>query len=102
MPAPLFLGLDLGTTNAKAAIYDGRGQLIGAQTVAYSTAYSEPGGAEQRLADWTAALTQACRQLMSAIGDRAHDLVTIGLSAHGPGVVLLDERGQPLLPTSPI
>ena len=102
MPAPLFLGLDLGTTNAKAAIYDGRGQLIGAQTVAYSTAYSEPGGAEQRLADWTAALTQACRQLMSAIGDRAHDLVAIGLSAHGPGVVLLDERGQPLLPTSPI
>lgn len=102
MPAPLFLGLDLGTTNAKAALYDGQGKLIGAQTVAYPTAYSEPGGAEQRLADWTDALTQACRQLMSTSGDRAYNLVAIGLSAHGPGVVLLDEQGQLLLPTSPI
>ena len=102
MPAPLFLGLDLGTTNAKAAIYDGPGKLIGAQTVAYPTAYSEPGGAEQRLADWTTALTQACHQLMNTMGNRARDLVAMGLSAHGPGVVLLDERGQPLLPTSPI
>lgn len=102
MPVPLFLGLDLGTTNAKAAIYDGRGKLIGAQTVAYLTAYSEPGGAEQRLADWTTALTQACHQLMNTMGNRARDLVAMGLSAHGPGVVLLDERGQPLLPTSPI
>ena len=102
MPVALFLGLDLGTTNAKAALYDGQGKLIGAQTVAYSTAYSEPGGAEQRLVDWTDALTQACHQLMSIIGDQARDLVAIGLSAHGPGVVLLDERGQPLLPTSPI
>lgn len=102
MPSPLFLGLDLGTTNAKAALYDGQGKLLGAQTVAYPTIYSEPGGAEQHLVDWTDALTQACRQLMNTSGDQARDLVAIGLSAHGPGVVLLDERGEPLLPTSPI
>ncbi len=102
MPVPLFLGLDLGTTNAKAAIYDGQGKLIGTQTVAYPTVYNEPGGAEQQVADWITALTQACRQLMSNMGDRARDLAAIGLSAHGPGVVLLDEWGQPLLLTSPI
>jgi sugar (pentulose or hexulose) kinase len=101
MPLPLFLGLDLGSTNAKAALYDSQGTLVGEQAVAYPTDYSQPGGAEQRLTDWTDALTQACRGLMAKIGDRSRDLAAIGLAAHGPGVILLDGAGAPLLPTSP-
>lgn len=103
---PLFLGLDLGSTNAKAALYDEHGKLAGEQAVAYPTDFGQPGGAEQRISDWTAALTQACRQVMSAaamnkVGKPADEVVAIGLSAHGPGVVLLDGAGKPLLPTSP-
>lgn len=97
----LFLGLDLGTTNAKAAAYDLQGRLVGAGTAAYPTAYPQPGWAEQRPADWQTTLTAAIRQLMSTLGRHKNDLVAIGLSAHGPGVVLVDEQGQPLLPTSP-
>ncbi|MBX3010496.1 MAG: hypothetical protein KF832_03275 [Caldilineaceae bacterium] len=97
---PLFLGLDLGTTNAKAAAYDAAGQLVGVAIAAYPTAYPQPGWAEQRLADWLAALTSATQQLMVTLGARKAALVAIGLSAHGPGVVLLDALGQPLLDTS--
>ncbi|MCE7980748.1 MAG: hypothetical protein DYG89_06105 [Caldilinea sp. CFX5] len=99
--AALFLGLDLGTTNAKAAAYDGRGRLVGATTAAYPTAYPQPGWAEQRPTDWQKALTAAIAELMAALGSRKADLVAIGLSAHGPGVVLVDAQGQPLLETSP-
>jgi len=101
MKEALFLGLDLGTTNAKAAAYDGRGQVVGVGTAGYPTAYPQPGWAEQRPADWVTALTTATRQLMAALGSRKQDLVAIGLSAHGPGVVLVDGQGQPLLETSP-
>lgn len=97
----LFLGLDLGTTNAKAAAYDLQGRLIGVGTAAYPTAYPQPGWAEQRPADWQKALTAAIAQLMTTLGSRKDDLAAIGLSAHGPGVVLVDAQGQPLLDTSP-
>jgi xylulokinase len=99
---PLLLGLDLGTTNAKAAVYDPTGRLVAAYTVAYPTSYPQPGWAEQRPADWIAALTAACQQVMAVLGARKDALVGIGLSTHGPGVVLTSDQGQPLLPTSPI
>ena len=56
---PLFLGLDLGTTNAKAAAYDGRGAVVATGVAAYPTSYPQPGWAEQRPADWVTALTTA-------------------------------------------
>jgi len=98
---PLFLGLDLGSTNAKAALYDAQGGLVGEQAVAYPTDFSRPGGAEQRLSDWTDALTHACRQVMNQAGALADEVVAMGLSAHGPGVILLDDAGEAVLPTSP-
>lgn len=99
--SPLLLGLDLGTTNAKAAAYDLQGTLVGMGTAGYPTAYPQPGWAEQRPADWVGALGEAIQELMARLGARKADLVAIGLSAHGPGVVLVDSNGQPLLETSP-
>lgn len=98
---PLLLGLDLGTTNAKAAAYTLQGQLIAAGIATYPTHYLQAGWAEQRPADWIAALTEATQALVTALGPRKHDLVALGLAAHGPGVVLVDGQGQPLLETSP-
>ena len=101
MDEPLLLGLDLGTTNAKAAVYDRQGRLVAESSAAYATHYPQPGWAEQRPADWLRALTTACRQLMHQLGPRRQELVGIGLAAHGPGLVLVDQQGQPLLDTSP-
>lgn len=97
----LLLGLDLGTTNAKAAAYDLHGTLIGECTASYPTSYPQPGWAEQRPAEWTTALTAACRHLMAQLGPREADLVGVSLSAQGPGLLLVDDAGQPLLATSP-
>lgn len=102
MPSPLFLGLDLGTTNAKAAAYNAHGTLIAVATSHYPTHFSEVHGAEQRMADWTAALSAACRQLLSELGKRKETVVAVALSAHGPGVVLLGANGELLLPSTSI
>ncbi len=98
---PLLLGLDLGSTNAKAAAYTLDGTCVAACAVSYPTSYPQPGWAEQRPADWIAALTGACRQLMAALGPRKADLAGLALAAQGPGLVLVDAQGQPLLETSP-
>lgn len=102
MITPLFLGLDLGTTNAKAGAYDLSGKLVAAGSASYPTFYPQPGWAEQRIADWFAALSSAIRQLMATLGERKHDLLAIGLSAHGPGLVPIDASGNFLTATSPI
>jgi len=101
MDEPLLLGLDLGTTNAKAAVYTRQGRLVAESSVAYATAYPHPGWAEQQPSAWLGALTSACRHLMQQLGTRRQDLVGIGLAAHGPGLVLVDQEGNPLLDTSP-
>lgn len=102
MPSPLFLGLDLGTTNAKAAAYDLSGRLIGAAAASYATHYPQSGWAEQGIGDWLAALSSATQQLMATLGERKHDLAAIGLSAQGPGLVPIDAQGKLLAETSPI
>ncbi len=97
----LLLGLDLGTTNAKAAVYDLAGHLVAEAAVPYPTSFPRPGWAEQNPRDWTKALLQATQQVVMLLGHRVHDLVGVGLSAQGPGMVLVDELGAPLIDASP-
>jgi xylulokinase len=86
----LLIGLDLGTTNAKAAAYTLDGDMVAQASVGYPTLYPQPGRAEQRPADWIAALRRVLRELMISLGERRRELAGIGLSAHGPGLVLVD------------
>src|SRR3954465_7138623 len=97
MSKPLLLGLDLGTTNAKAAVYDSHGILRTAAAVSYKTYFLRPGWAEQHPADWKRALTAAVRKVVKALGDDVNDLAGIALSTHGPGMLLVDAQGKPLL-----
>ncbi|MBX3065006.1 MAG: hypothetical protein KF726_18640 [Anaerolineae bacterium] len=96
----LLLALDLGTTNAKAAVYDVQGTRLAEAAVSYPTYFPQPGWAEQRPADWTQALAAALRQVTAALGERANEMIGIGLSAHGPSLVLIDAEGAPLIETS--
>jgi len=97
----LVIGLDLGTTNAKAAAYDLEGKALAQAAVPYSTQFPRSGWAEQRPSDWIDALSAAWLQVMAELGKFTKDVVGIGLSAHGPGLVLADESGQPVLDNSP-
>lgn len=98
---PLLLGLDLGTTNAKAAAWDLDGRCHAAAETGYPTHFPRPGWAEQHPPDWTEALSKAVCGTVARLGTRAQDLVGAGLSAHGPGLVLVDDGGTPLLGASP-
>jgi xylulokinase len=95
----LLIGLDLGTTNAKAVAYTLEGETVAQASAAYPAFYPQPGRAEQRPADWTAALSRVLRELMISLGERKRELVGIGLSAHGPGLVLVDANGSLLTDT---
>ncbi len=98
----IFIGLDLGTTNAKAGAYNAAGQLLAYASMAYVTDYPAAGLAEQRPADWKTALTHAFQQVVIQLGEQQRQIRAIGVSAHGPNLILTDNKGQALIDTVPI
>lgn len=96
----LLLGLDLGTSSAKAVLYDPALRRVVAQAGAeYPIARPQPGYAEQSPADWwAAAVTVTRRALLAAGAGAAERVIGIGLSGQMHGTVLLDAKRAPLGP----
>ena len=94
------LGIDLGTSSAKSAAYDISGKLLASAEFAYPTKYHQPGQAEQNPAHWI----EATSETLKALGKQLplSGIQAIGLSAHAPAIVPIDEDGAPLLASVPI
>lgn len=98
----LFIGLDIGTTNVKAAAFLENGEIRAAASTAYPTYYPYPGWAEQAPAEWKAAIVTAISNLAYQLGKRKKQVVALGLSVHAPGFVPVDKNGKQLLERVPI
>src|SRR5260370_29551695 len=96
------LGIDLGTTGVKAALFaadDGR--TVADAFFEYPLFHPHPGWAEQNPADWwqaTIAAIRSCLAKGEKLGAQAADVRGVGLSGQMHGVVLLDETQQVLRP----
>ncbi len=96
------LGIDLGTTGVKAALFaadDGR--ILADAFVAYPLFHSHPGWAEQNPADWwqaTLTAIRACLHAGTLKGAQPTDVRGVGFSGQMHGVVLLDANHQVLRP----
>jgi sugar (pentulose or hexulose) kinase len=89
------LGVDLGTSSAKAVLVDDRGEVVVAASAPCDVDRPRPGWAEADPERWWSAAVAATRQLPPAAraGVRA-----IGLSGHMHGAVLVDARGTAVRP----
>jgi xylulokinase len=96
------LGLDLGTTGVKAALFAVEdGHVVADAFIDYPLFHPHPGWAEQNPADWwqaTLAAIRACLTTATQQGIQASDVRGVGLSGQMHGVVLLDEQQQVLRP----
>jgi xylulokinase len=87
---PLMLGLDLGTTGAKAGVVTCAGEVLATSTAEYETMTPQPGWAEQRPADWWEASVAAIREAVGVSGAAASDIRGMGVSGQMHGSVFLD------------
>lgn len=101
MTEPLLATIDLGTTNCKVAVFTLDGRLVAGASAGYPTLAPREGWFEQRPADWRAAIAAASSRVAAELGESAADVAGLTLSAWGPGLVLLDEGGEPLREASP-
>jgi xylulokinase len=94
------LGLDIGTTGVKAALFAAEdGRTLASAFEDYPLYHPAPGWAEQDPQDWwraTCAATQACLAQASAQGITAKEVRGVGLSGQMHGLVLLDEQDHVL------
>jgi sugar (pentulose or hexulose) kinase len=97
MKQTYLLGIDNGTTNTKATIFNTEGNEVAtASSHEVKTLHPEPGWAEQSMEEiWQATVT-AIRAVLEKSKVPPGDIAGISLSGHGGGVWLVDKDGKPV------
>lgn len=98
----LVLALDVGTSSARAGLYDDRGRLLPATEAAsaYAPAWSEDGGATLSAARLLAALAAAMDGALAAAArlEGKPRVAAVGISTFWHSLLGLDAAGRPVTP----
>ena len=91
----LLLGIDIGTTGTKCAIYDLKGELVAHAYQEYSMIHPQPSWAEQDPHRWWNAVQTNLRDCFEQQGIDSSRIASIGLSCTN-AMTLVDEAGEPV------
>lgn len=95
---PLLLGIDIGTSFAKAVLAAPDGRVLAQAQAAYPTRFLQPGWVEQEPEDWWQGAVAVTRQVLAAVEGSAGRVAGIGVSGQGCAVTLIDGGGRVLYP----
>jgi xylulokinase len=93
------LGIDLGTTGLKAAIFDAQGGLCGLGYQRCAMLPTGRGRAEQDPEHWWEACQRAVRQAIAAARIEPREVTGVGLSGFHHCPVFLGSQNRPVCPT---
>lgn len=88
------LGVDIGTSAVKAALFNLQGCLLSSARVPHGISSPQPGWAEQDPVDWRDGVNTAIRQVLESLQDV--EVAAVGLSGQCPGHILADNDGNPI------
>ncbi len=92
---PLLIGVDVGTTETKAGLFDIAGNLLRLSARGYPIlGGEEPGRAEQDPLVWWQAVRETLREVSQGVP--ADSLAALCVQGQGPSPVLVDQNGVPL------
>ncbi len=92
------IGLDIGTTSAKAIAFANDATVLGVGSGPIATRHGPQGEAEQDPALVTAAALLALRDAATTAATRGYRVARIGISAAMHSIIPLDEHDAPLMP----
>lgn len=92
------LGIDIGTTAIKAAVFDESGVLRGSHSCEYTLSTPSPVKVELAADVYVHAFKTALSGAVSGAGVDSREIVSLGISAQGETLFFLDEEAQPLRP----
>lgn len=94
----MYLGIDLGTTDLKAALMEETGRIVACKSVGLQVSRSLPHWVEQYPEQWWQAVLNAVNQLKLSHPTELSAVRAIGLSGQMHGATLLDCEDRPLRP----
>ncbi|MCW2255152.1 xylulokinase [Providencia alcalifaciens] len=92
----MYLGIDLGTSELKAVLIDGQGDIVASSHVALTVQRPHPQWAEQSPTSWWDATNTVAATLRQKAPEAWAQVCAIGLSGQMHGAVLLDENNHVL------
>jgi len=96
LPTPLTLGIDVGTSSAKAVVADAEGTFFASALRSYSYKSSAPGYAEQAPDDWWRAVRDLVTDLFAKHPNVRDCLCAVGISGQGVAAVLIGHNRKPV------
>jgi xylulokinase len=91
---PLLVGIDKGTSIVKTAVFDRRGRKLAGSARRIAAIHPHPGAHEED-PDSTWSLTaETIRESMEQLGERAADIVGVGVVGHMGGAWFVDRDGR--------
>lgn len=99
MAGPYLLGIDIGTSACKTALFDRDGGVIAQAAGEYQVYYPQSGWAEQNPEDWWRAVCGAVREVIETSGAAPGDIAGIGVDGQSWSAVAVDSEGNALANT---
>ena len=96
MQKKYLIGVDLGTSATKAALYQIDGKLISDASVEVPLLYPKPGVVEQENEDFYASASQTVRKCITSSGVDPKEIAAIAFDSQMAGVGLIDEDFEPV------
>lgn len=90
---PYFIGLDIGTSSAKAVAFQSDGAILAQSATSYELQHPEPDAAVQDADDVLEATLQSLKQLRNQF---TQDPVAIGLSSAMHSILAVDQADHPI------
>lgn len=94
----ILIGIDIGTSGAKAALIDPGGRLLAWAGREYPILTPRPGWAEQDPREWLSAAGACVRAALEQAGAAPSQVAAVGLARQMHSLVCLDASGAPLRP----
>lgn len=93
------LGIDIGTSACKVAVFSEEGQVKAAATGAYPVYYPKAGWAEQNPEEWWSAVCEAIQKALKAGEIDPRDIAGIGIDGQSWSAIAIDREGRVLTNT---
>ena len=89
------IGIDIGTTGTKSALFNSNGNLLDSEYISYPVTYPFKNWAEQNPENWWNALASTVKHIASR-NKEINNVKAISLSTQGGCLILLDENFCPI------
>ncbi|MCI6004276.1 MAG: xylulokinase [Blautia sp.] len=99
MNKPYLLGIDIGTSACKVAVFDREGHVVAAASGDYPVYYPEEGWAEQNPEEWWTAVCHAIHKVLESGQISPEMIAGVGIDGQSWSAIAIDKDGQVLTNT---